>query len=230
MYTKYMPVHKEVNHDFFETWNHEMAYVLGFFAADGSMVRNTRGAHFIEFHIADGDLLQTIRTLLESNHTITVRQRNTRWKPEYRLQIGSKKMFADLERLGFMQGKSKKLRLPTMPKKYIGPYIRGYFDGDGCVYFKKLLVKGRKNPRWIFQVRFTSGTATYLKQLLKVLQSRGVLGGHIQKKQRGYELSLSHRDGLALYRLMYNNAGTDFVCLARKKAIFDKARRTLYGL
>jgi hypothetical protein len=36
--------------------------------------------------------------------------------------------------------------------------------------------------------------------------------------------------GLALYRLMYNNAETDFVCLARKKVIFDRAIHTLYGL
>ena len=55
-------------------------------------------------------------------------------------------------------------------------------------------------------------------------------GGFIQNKERGYELVFSHKDGLALYRLMYNNAGTDFVCLARKKAIFDKAMLTLYGL
>jgi intein-encoded DNA endonuclease-like protein len=225
-----MPIRRDVTHDFFVLWTDHMAYTLGFFAADGSMLRNRRGAHFIEFHVSDGALLKKIRTLLKSNHKISVRRRNARWRPEYRLQIGSKKMFSDLERLGFTQGKSRTLELPSVPKRYVGSYVRGYFDGDGCVYLRRLRVRSRKNPRWVFQVRFTSGSAKYLRQLLKLLHQFHVKGGSIQKKERGYELVLSHRDGLALYRLMYNNAGTDFVCLARKKVIFDRAMRTLYGL
>lgn len=66
-----------------------MAYVLGFFTADGSMIKNKRGAHFIEFEITDKDLLFRIRDLLGSNHKITTRDRNK--SLSYRLQIGSKK-------------------------------------------------------------------------------------------------------------------------------------------
>jgi hypothetical protein len=50
-----MPVHKEINHDFFKNWSPEMAYILGFFAADGTMIKNRRGAHFIELEITDFD-------------------------------------------------------------------------------------------------------------------------------------------------------------------------------
>jgi hypothetical protein len=42
-----MPIHKEINHDFFKLWTPGMAYVLGFFSADGSMIKNKRGACFI---------------------------------------------------------------------------------------------------------------------------------------------------------------------------------------
>jgi hypothetical protein len=42
-----MPIHKKVNQDFFKKWSPEMAYILGFFTADGSMAKNKRGAHFI---------------------------------------------------------------------------------------------------------------------------------------------------------------------------------------
>ena len=37
-----------------------MAYVLGFFAADGTMIANNRGAHFIEFHSTDKQLLKQV--------------------------------------------------------------------------------------------------------------------------------------------------------------------------
>jgi len=71
-----------------------MAYVLGFFAADGSMVKNKRGAHFIDFHINDGELLDKIRLTLDSNHKISIQDgRNKNWKSCYRLQIGSKEIY-----------------------------------------------------------------------------------------------------------------------------------------
>ena len=187
-----------------------MAYVLGFFAADGTMVRNKRGAHFVEFHITDRELLVDIRTMLNSDHKIAVRKGNPKHKIGYRLQIGSIRMFRDLERLGFQQGKSKVLALPSIPKDYIGDYVRGYFDGDGCVYFKKHEVKGRKNMRWIFQVRFTSGSKKYLGSLHTLVRSFGVHGGFIQDKVRGYELVFGHRDGLALYHLMLYKCGNRF--------------------
>ena len=67
-----MTLTKVVNHAFFEKWNSDMAYVLGFFAADGCMIKNKRGAHFIEFHITDKNLLFAIRAAMRSNHKIAV--------------------------------------------------------------------------------------------------------------------------------------------------------------
>lgn len=81
-----MPIYKTKNEHFFKTWSPEMAYILGFFAADGSMYQTNRGTHFIEFQITDGDLLKEIQVLLGSNHKITIRQRDSRWKLIYRLQ------------------------------------------------------------------------------------------------------------------------------------------------
>jgi hypothetical protein len=52
-----MPIHKMVNKDFFKTWTSDMAYVLGFFAADGNMSKNKRGGCYIDFGITDFELL-----------------------------------------------------------------------------------------------------------------------------------------------------------------------------
>src|SRR3989344_6923239 len=107
-----MPIHKDLNHNFFKEWTPQMAYVLGFFAADGTMIKNNRGAHFIEFHITDKEVLLQIRRAVGSNHKIGVRNRNTRWKLGYRLQIGSKEWFGDLKTLGFVPNKSLVLKFP----------------------------------------------------------------------------------------------------------------------
>ncbi|MEK7118215.1 MAG: hypothetical protein AAB869_01260 [Patescibacteria group bacterium] len=124
------------------------------------------------------------------------------------------------------------MRLPVIPSKYFGDFVRGYFDGDGCVYFKKHKCKDRKNMRWVFSSRFTSGSRFFLLDLHE--QLAGVVsGGFIVTKKRqqkisGYELVLSHRDSLALFKLMYNNGHCDLL-LKRKFAIFKKAVETLYG-
>ena len=73
-----MPIYRALNQDFFGAWSSEMAYVLGFFAADGSMVKNTRGAHFIEFTITDRIVLEQLRKVTGSTHRIAERKKKGR--------------------------------------------------------------------------------------------------------------------------------------------------------
>lgn len=206
-----------------------MAYALGFFAADGTMIKNNRGAHFIEFHITDRCILVALRRFFSSNHKIALRKRKKKQhKPGYRLQIGSRDFFSDLSTFGFTPNKSKIIRFPDIPKLFFGDFVRGYFDGDGCIYFRKHWVKGRTTMKWVFASRFTCGSRPFLHGLLKELQKWNVKGGCITSKSGAYELILSHRDSVALYHLMYNNVSRGMY-LPRKFRLFQKALRTLYG-
>jgi hypothetical protein len=223
-----MPIRREVDHDFFKTWSPQMAYVLGFFAADGTMIVNKRGAHFIEFHITDLNILRDIRELLKSNHKIGIRTRDPKWKIGYRIQIGSKELFRDLQLLGFTPNKSKNMKLPAVPNKVWGDFVCGYFDGDGCVYFRKHRVNDRPNSRWVFSTRFTAGCRNFLEVFHARLKKTGLSKGFIVPKTRGYELVFSHGDSVALFRLMYHNAGTR-PYLPRKYRKYQKALITLYG-
>lgn len=225
-----MSTKRRVNHKFFSTWNPAMAYVLGFFVADGTLTYTKRGGKYIGFHITDRALLFEIRTLMESTHKIATRNRGGNSKPGYRLQIGSINLCNDIARFGFTPNKSKTVRLPSIPRAYVGEFTRGYFDGDGCVYFNILHTKDRKSTRPVFQVKFTSGSKNFLKDLLELLRKHGVNGGFIVTKRRGFELAFSHKDGLAIYRLMYNNTPTCDVHLKRKKKIFDRAFHIMYGM
>lgn len=118
-----------------------------------------------------------------------------------------------------------------MPGEYLGDFVRGYFDGDGCVYFKKHFSKDRNKKRWIFATRFTSDSKKFLEKLLNLLRTRGLRGGFIVEKheQRGYELVFSHRDSLALYGFLYKNTKATGLLLPRKHALFRKAVTTLYS-
>ena len=52
-----------------------MAYILGYFAADGNMIKNKRGGYFIEFTSTDIELIRQTRHLLESNHKVSFKQK-----------------------------------------------------------------------------------------------------------------------------------------------------------
>ncbi len=49
----------------------------------------------------------------------------------------SKKMCQDLIKLGCVPKKSLILRYPQIDESLDRHFIRGYFDGDGCIYFHK---------------------------------------------------------------------------------------------
>lgn len=64
-----------VNVDFFKKWSPEMAYVLGYFAADGCMFINSGGSKYISFVSADYSLLEKVKKLLNSKHKLTLKKK-----------------------------------------------------------------------------------------------------------------------------------------------------------
>jgi intein/homing endonuclease len=223
-----MSVARSLDQNFFKKWSPDMAYVLGFFAADGSMLKNTRGAHFIEFTITDRIVLDHIQRVSSSNHHISERvSRNKKWKPQYRLQVGSKEWFADLTALGFTQKKSASLSFPKVPKRFLGDFVRGYFDGDGCVHFKEYWSGIRNRKIWVFSTLFTSGSRGFLESLHSLLKANGVRGGRIAEKERGFELVFSRRDSLALYEFMYHTTDASPLFLPRKREKLEEAIQVL---
>ncbi|MEK7603549.1 MAG: LAGLIDADG family homing endonuclease [Patescibacteria group bacterium] len=221
-----MPIHRTLNQNFFKTWSSEMAYVLGFFAADGNMIRNNRGGHFIAFYSNDKELLEKIRNLLGSNHKLAPKKRNNFYKnrkQSYQLQIGSKEIFKDLINLGMVPNKSLILKMPNVPEELLGHFLRGYFDGDGHVSVCEYQRKDRKSKSKIIQSGFTSGSKKFLEGLRIVLKKHtNIQGGTLHrgsKKSNYYRFCVSINDSLRLYDFMYKN--DNLLSLSRKKSIFE---------
>jgi hypothetical protein len=214
-----MPIYKKKNENFFKKWSPEMAYVLGFFAADGCMIKNKRRAHFIEFQITDKDILLKIQKLLGSDHKISKRNMQVGWKTVYRLQIGSKVIFNDLLNFGFTPRKSKIIKLPEIPGEYFRHFVRGYFDGDGNVHIQNR--RDRKSEKVIIQSLFTCGSKIFLAHFHEKLKKLALVkGGNVGYYSGAYRLRFSINDSQKLYTFMYRGAKELF--LARKKAVFCK--------
>jgi intein-encoded DNA endonuclease-like protein len=217
-----MPIFKTKNSDFFKIWSPEMAYVLGFFTADGNMIENKRGARFISIEITDKDILEQIREAIGSNHKIGVRKRKPPENNTYRLQIGSKEMFGDLIKLGITPNKSKTIDLPIIPDEYFADFVRGYFDGDGNVAINNYIRKDRKNKiSRTISSGFTSGSKNFLHNLhVKLKGIAKISGGTLNYGNGSYRLYFSVNDSWKLYKFMYNDKNNLF--LERKKDKFEK--------
>ena len=144
---------------------------------------------------------------------------NPNYKIGYRLQIGSKEMFKDLTKLGLMPNKSKVVRMPHIPRKYLSHFIRGYFDGDGHVSASEYQKKDRRNKSRVIITGFTSGSREFLEDLNKVLHKFSDIKGGTLFEAGGHRLCFSTHDSYYLYNFMYQ--GSKGLFLDRKKSIFE---------
>lgn len=222
-----MPIYRAKNENFFKKWSSEMAYILGYIVADGSLVINPRGSRYLEIQSTDGDLLSQIKRTLGCGHKISTRKRNEKWKIVRRLQIGSKKIFNDLLKHEVKPRKTGHEIMPEIPDIYVCDFVRGYFDGDGCISFGIYPRKARKSNAYVLSTRFISGNKKFLESLLNVLKKYAKLrGGFIVNKNRGFELCFSINDSKKLYRFIYGDVPNSLF-LERKYNKFQKALKIM---
>lgn len=115
----------------------EKAYWLGFLYADGYIAKG-KGNYRIELGLAKQDYnhLVKFRKFIGKNNTISYRNKTS----SYRYSFRDKQIHQDLVNLGCTNAKSLILTFPTevqVPKELQSDFIRGYFDGDGSLWFSK---------------------------------------------------------------------------------------------
>lgn len=213
-----MPTLIQYNTDFFKKWSSDMSYVLGFLFADGNMTITKRGSCFIAFYNSDKKLLESIRNSMNSKHKISKRVVSA--GNVYRIQIGSKEMFKDLQKLKLTPNKTKRMELPKIKKEFWGDFLRGFFDGDGNVWMGKIH-KNRTKSTFGLQVCLTSSSFNFLSSIHQKLKREGLVGGslYIVKNKECGRLSFSTNNALKLYEIMYNIPHTLF--LKRKRRVFE---------
>ncbi len=198
-----------------------MAYVLGFFAADGYVTKNKRGGCFWSIQIVDKELLEQIKVAIGSNHKIGIRVPKNSSKKLYRLQIGSKEMCNDLNRLGMRMKKTKTMLFPLVPRKYLRHFIRGYFDGDGHVWVGQNIKNGLKTYNQTIEIGFTSSSKLLLIDLMNKLSMLGLKGGSLICRETFFRLQYSIHDSIRFYHILYDKIDAN-LCLDRKRLVFEK--------
>lgn len=156
------PRKNAVNEDFFKTWSHEMAWVLGLFITDGNV---SSKLHSISFSQKDESILRIIAQYMEADYVLAPFG-PTMQTPT--LIINSKEMKLDLEKMGIGPRKSFTVPFPYVPEEFLPSFVRGVIDGDGWV------------SRDGYVMHITSASNGFAKELLSVFQSWG-LNSHISQ-------------------------------------------------
>lgn len=215
--------------NFFDSWNPNMAYILGYFAADGTMYKNKRGSCYIAFTSTDKELLMLIKNIMQASNRIEIYKRKGKnWKTRFTIQIGCKKIFGKLLQLGFTPNKNLTLRFPEIPDQYLGHFFRGYFDGDGCASFGFYKRKDRKSLRRVLNLRIRCGSNDFIRGLQKQVSAViSAVKGCLYFHSKAYTLVYNSADVIKLYNLMYPSLNVP--CLTRKRDILIKGIKSVVG-
>lgn len=179
------------------------AYLLGFLYADGCILK-TKTGYQLEINLAEKDK----EHLQKLNYIISLGKRKI-YKKLYnkkylgaRLIIANQRFCNELLSLGMVLKKSLILEPPkNLPNKWIKHFIRGYFDGDGCITFNK-------NHRNIYTVAKLCGTKNLLSFINDWFKEQGNLGSKAKPISEGniWRLIYSGKIGEHFINLLYTDA------------------------
>jgi len=209
-----------LNEEYFKEINtYDKAYFLGLFYSDGNNYSPT-GTASIGLQEEDGYILELLSKYI-SNFQIPIKlQKRDIGKNQRYIKICSRVLSTDLYRQGVVDRKSLILKFPTekqVPKYLMHHFIRGYFDGDGCIslYTKK---DYNRNPDAYFTL---SGSNDFLKGCQKVFEEElSIKAGKLIKNKNIY--NLTHGGNaicLKIRDFLYKDCEDLF--LTRKKEKFD---------
>lgn len=123
--------------DFFENINSpEKAYIIGFIVADGSL-NEKRGTLKIAIHSKDREILNNINISMGSNrkiyNQINYGNFSPNGSPVSELIFTSRKIVADLNKLGITSNKTFTCKVPKIEENLLSHFWRGVLDGDGHI-------------------------------------------------------------------------------------------------
>lgn len=199
----------KINESIFEKINtEEKAYWLGFLFADGY---NHIKKSTVTLSLSDIDfiMLEKFKFFLQTDKPI---RKNS--EGSHKVVIENKKISSDLKNKGVIQKKTHKLEFPEFLNISLERhFIRGYFDGDGCVTYGKLLNA------------YSSVSIVSCKKFLDELKKRIDVNFSYNKrhKDRNDEILTLSTGGIKnimkIYDYFYKDGG---VFMPRKKEKFEK--------
>lgn len=127
-----------VNRNYFKQINTpNKAYVLGFIASDGTVYKRDNHSGLIQIKLQESDEQILKDILIDMDSTYPINHVKNGDFVQVVFSITSEDLYNQLLDIGIGQNKTWNLKLQEIlshiPTEYHIDFIRGYFDGDGCI-------------------------------------------------------------------------------------------------
>ncbi len=210
------------------------AYFLGWVASDGNLSKSKRQSYAIGIGLSSKDdyILYALKDHLKIGNIyhrtsyVTRPDNSIRTDKITTLIIYNKYLFDQIKTIGICENKSRSIPWITLEKHLYKDFIRGVFDGDGCISWHNCR-KTRKGPgSW--RACFTSGSKQFLLGLHSFLKSENVVcGGSISKSGVNcFNLEFGKKDTNSFGEWLYD---IDSMKLNRKYEKFQKSINGISG-
>lgn len=181
-------------------WSPDLAYAVGLITADGNLSKD--GRHII-FTSKDYDLSETFAKCLGLKNKIGYKSSGYGIGKIYSvIQFGDIVFYRWLQSIGLTPKKSKTISSLNIPENVFFDFLRGLFDGDGCIY-------SYWDPRWhssfMFYLGFTSGSDAFIAWLRLRLRQILSINGQIANGTRATTLRFAKAESLKIIEKMYYN-------------------------
>lgn len=228
-------------HDYFDNIDTELkAYFLGLIYADGAIVsnKNRQKQLIISLQEDDGYILETLCNEITPQRKITIANPpsviKNNWKKRAVYKVSSDQICDSLIKLGCGPRKSiVGMQFPVLKKELIPHFIRGFFDGDGCIYNKVVsntyvrktayILKNPFKPKYQRRIVIGCTDKIFMKTIEKYLSLYGISKFYWQSRVRTnriYILNIERQqDVQKFYDYIYQNASLYF---KRKYEKFSK--------
>lgn len=209
------------DYTFFDDINTEAkAYWLGAIYADGNISRTDKyGIAKATISSIDKEWLEMFKSDIAYEGPLLCEHHKKYDKDIWKLNFGDKEMARTLIQHGCVPAKSMIMEFPTLPEGLVHHFIRGYFDGDGCVYLSQPTWRYKESDMFLVKSTVVSGSKQFLERLVFELPclNKDVLGrpGH----ENNFVVNWNTSDTCIMYDYMYRDA-TRY--LPRKKAKFEE--------
>ena len=164
----------DINSTFFKEIDSELnAYFLGFLYADGCVqIKNNVYQITLKLKSNDQIIIEKFRDIMSpSSHVKITKNKGSDNTYSY-FRINQKEICDQLIYHGCMPNKSLILNFPTtVPNELVPHFLRGYSDGDGCIYKNRLQKSINSKPYTNTIWKFVS-TKQFCEQTAKILREQ----------------------------------------------------------
>lgn len=197
---------------FFETWSEKLAYIVGFWAADGWASKRGPESIRIGFAQKEKGILESIKDVLGTGRIV-----RKGWGG-YVYYFQSVKVYNWLCALFEMDicNKSNTISWPNIPNGYVVHFIRGAFDGDGSIM--------RQGERlWIMS--YATGSGQFARSMAKSIELfTGIKLGVGINKINVYHARCGGIKAVCLADWLYRDSS---IALNRKMKLAQQAMETV---